>query len=139
MPNTVPYNLLADAILVLHTLIVLFLLLGLPFIFFGGVRGWRWVRNFWFRILHLLAIVIVAAQAWLGLICPLTDIEMQLRRRAGKQTYSESFIQHWLHRLLYYDAPFWVFTLLYTLFGLLVVLAWVIVRPYPRNPSSTSD
>lgn len=133
MPDTVNYDILADAILVLHTLVALFVVLSLPVIFIGGFRNWAWVRNFWFRSSHLLAIVIVAAQAWLGVICPLTDIEMELRRRAGQQTYSESFIQHWLHRLLYYDAPFWVFTLLYTLFGLLVALAWVLVRPYPKN------
>ena len=138
MPDTALYNLLADAILVLHVLVVLFVVLGLPVIFIGAIRDWGWVRNFWFRFLHLLAIIIVAAQAWLGKICPLTDIEMQLRRHAGKETYSQSFIQHWLHQLLYYDAPMWVFALIYTLFGLLVLLGWVLVRPYSRKKKASS-
>ena len=133
MLETATYKHLADAVLVLHTLFVGFVVLGLPLIFIGAKRGWRWVRNFHFRLLHLLAIGVVVAQAWIGVICPLTDIEMLLRQRAGEKSYTESFIQHWLHKLIYYEAPWWVFTLIYTLFGLLVLLSWQLVRPHRRQ------
>ena len=54
---------------------------------------------------------------------------MQLRAQAGEAIYSGAFIAHWVESLLYYRAPGWVFALVYTLFGLLVVLSWFLVRP----------
>ncbi len=125
------YNLLADSTLALHVMYVLFVVLGLLLVFMGGFCGWRWVRNRWFRLTHLLAIAVVVVQAWFGLVCPLTTLEMALRQRAGSVTYSGSFVGHWLQTLLYYDAPGWVFGLVYTLFGLLVGISWLWVRPRP--------
>ena len=123
-------NLLAaDAILALHALFVVFVVGGLVLIVSGGLSGWRWVRNIWFRVAHLVAIGVVVLQAWLGRICPLTTWEMALRADAGQGTYSGTFIGYWLGRLLYYDAPAWVFILAYTLFGLLVLFCWFWVRP----------
>ena len=138
MTESVTYSHLADGVLVLHTLFIGFVVLGLPLIFIGAKRGWHWVRNFRLRLLHLLAIAVVVAQAWMGVLCPLTDVEMLLRQRAGENSYSESFIQHWLHKLIYYEASMWVFTLVYTLFGVLVLLSWHIVRPQRRNPKHQS-
>lgn len=137
-PSTDPglYAAAADLLLLAHWLFVLFVVLGLPLVFLGAWRGWRWVRNRWFRIAHLLAIGVVAAQAWLGVLCPLTVWETAFRRRAGQTAYEGSFIVHWLERLLYIDAPAWMFTAAYTLFGLLVVLAWVKVPPVTRRGPS---
>ena len=132
MATTATYQHLADAVLVLHTLFVAFVVLGLPLIFVGAFRDWSWVRNFWFRLFHLLAIGVVVAQAWIGVVCPLTNIESLLRQRSGENIYTESFIQHWLHKLIYFEAPMWIFTLVYTLFGLLVLLSWQLVRPRRR-------
>ncbi len=120
---------LADLVLLLHFLVVLFVVGSLLLIALGGVRGWHWVRNPWFRLGHLLAIGVVAAQAWLGMVCPLTTLEMALRMAAGERTYAGSFVAHWLGRLLYYQAPLWVFALVYTAFGTLVAGAWWLVRP----------
>lgn len=120
---------LADLVLLLHFLVVLFVVGSLLLIALGGVRGWHWVRNPWFRLGHLLAIGVVAAQAWLGMVCPLTTLEMALRMAAGERTYVGSFVAHWLGRLLYYQAPLWVFALVYTAFGTLVAGAWWLVRP----------
>jgi hypothetical protein len=115
---------LANAVLVLHVAIVLFVVGGLLLIVWGNWRRWRWVNAWWFRLAHLAAIGTVVAEAWLGVTCPLTTLEAWLRVRAGASVYGGGFIEHWLQRLLYYDAPAWVFTLGYTLFALLVVLAW---------------
>jgi drug/metabolite transporter superfamily protein YnfA len=124
---------LADAILIVHVLFVLFVVVGLLAIYTGGFLHWQWVRNRLFRILHLVAIGIVVVQAWLGLICPLTTWEMALRSQAGAETYAGSFIQFWLHRLLYLTAPEWVFIVLYTGFGCLVMVSWYLVRPKGRE------
>lgn len=124
---------LADAILIVHVLFVLFVVIGLLAIFAGHFFHWQWVRHRLFRILHLAAIVIVVVQSWLGLICPLTTWEMALRAQAGAETYAGSFIQFWLHRLLYFSAPEWVFIVLYTGFGCLVAVSWYVVRPKGRE------
>ena len=129
MNSPVLYTLAADAILLLHVLIVIFNVFGLIFIFIGNVLKWSWIRNPWFRLLHLLAIGVVVLLAWLNSICPLTSIEMALRTRAGDVAYSGTFISHWLESILYYQAPPWVFALAYTIFGLIVVASWFLVRP----------
>lgn len=110
--------------LALHVATVAFVVGGLVLTIVGNLGGWRWVNARWFRLAHLAAIAVVVAQAWLGATCPLTSLEMWLRTQARAATYSGSFIQHWLQRLLYYDAPPWVFTLGYSLFGLLVAATW---------------
>jgi Protein of Unknown function (DUF2784) len=118
------YQLLADAVLVLHAAVVGFVVGGLALVVAGKLRRWRWVNAWGFRLAHLGAIGFVAAQAWLGAACPLTTLEMWLRERARVPSYSESFIEHWVSRLLYYQAPAWVFATLYTAFALLVAAAW---------------
>jgi hypothetical protein len=120
---------LADAVLLLHAAFVLFVVAGLLLVALGGWRGWSWVHNGWFRIAHLAAIGVVVAQAWLGRLCPLTVLEMWLRRQAGQAAYEGSFIQHWVGELLYYSAPPWVFVALYTAFAILVAAAWIAVPP----------
>lgn len=125
------FRLLADVVLITHAGFVAFVIAGLLVIAAGGLRGWTWTRNPWFRIAHLVAIGVVATQAWFGRLCPLTTLEMHLRERAGQATYDGSFVAYWLGELLYYEAPPWVFTLAYTIFGLLVVACWVKFPPRP--------
>jgi hypothetical protein len=101
--------LLADLVLVFHIFIAGFIVLGLILVWAGALTGWRWVRNPWFRYLHLAAIACVAAEALLGTACPLTVWEDLLRGGARPET----FIGRWVARLLYYNAPEWVFTAAY--------------------------
>lgn len=124
MEFTHAYQWLADAVLLAHFTIVLFVIGGLLFIVVGNLRGWRLANALWFRLAHLAAIATVVAQAWLGAVCPLTTLEMWLREKARETTYTGSFVEYWVQQLLYFEAPAWFFTLLYTLFGLLVLAAW---------------
>ena len=130
MDSPLFFLLVADFILLLHVLFVIFVVAGLFLIFAGKVFAWHWVRNPWFRIAHLAAIFIVVLQSWLGMICPLTTWEMGLRLRAGDTVYAGSFISHWLQTLLYYHAPAWVFVVCYTVFGIIVFASWFWVRPH---------
>ena len=123
------YLIVADIILLIHVLFVLFVVFGLLLILAGKIFAWGWVYNFSFRVTHLVAIGVVVLQSWLGLICPLTVWEMNLRARAGDSVYEGSFIAHWMQKLLYYRAEEWVFILLYTLFAALVAASWYWVRP----------
>lgn len=118
------YRALADLVLLLHFAVVIFVVGGLALVVLGHRLGWAWVRNLPFRLAHLTAIGVVAAQAWLGQVCPLTTLETWLRVQAGASGYRRSFIEHWVHAVLFYEAPPWVFTLGYTVFALLVLWAW---------------
>jgi hypothetical protein len=139
MSESLPYQLLADLVLTLHFALVAFVVGGLVLVIVGNLIGWRRVNALGFRLAHLLAIAIVVAEAWLGATCPLTSLEMWLRAKARATMYHSSFVEHWVQRLLYFEAPPWVFTLGYTLFGLLVVATWWWLPPKPwraRAPKS---
>ncbi len=133
MDAPLTYAALADAVLVTHFVVVLFVVFGLPAIVIGNRVGWRWVNTLWFRLSHLLAIAVVVAQAWLGQYCLLTVAESWLRERVGQGGYESSFIQHWVHKVLFYEAPMWQFAVAYTAFALLVVWAWLRYPPKVRR------
>ena len=123
------YTVLANSVLFVHSSFVVFVVLGVPCIFLGRAMNWRWVRLRWLRILHLVGIVVVAAQALVGVICPLTTLELWLRQEGGLATYSGSFIEHWLQQFLYWNLPSWVFVAVYSLFAILVLCTWYLVPP----------
>lgn len=125
--------LLADFILVIHFLFVLFVVGGLATIWIGAACGWRWVRNYWFRIAHLAAICYVAAEALLGVVCPLTEWEDALRA-AHAQT---SFVARWTRRVLFYNFPEWAFTVAYLIFALAVALTLWLVPPRRHEKQQT--
>jgi hypothetical protein len=120
--------LLADLLLVLHFCIAGFIVLGLILVWAGALAGWRWVRNPWFRYLHLAAIVFVAAETLLGYACPLTLWEDLLRGGVRPET----FIGRWVYRLLYYEAPAWVFTTAYVAWAAAALLTLRLVPPRRR-------
>lgn len=99
----------ADALLVLHFAIVVFIAGGLVLTWIGAWLAWAWVRNPWFRYVHLAAIAFVALEAIVGMTCPLTAWEDALRGGV----HAESFVGRWARYLLYYRAPEWLFTALY--------------------------
>ena len=127
------YALFADTILVVHFAFIVFVLGGQICVIIGFFRNWHWVRNMTFRLCHLLAIGVVVAFAWANQLCPLTVLESRLRETAGEQAYQGSFVAYWVSRLIYYDAPQWVFIVVYSLFAALVLASWFWVRP-KRNP-----
>jgi len=125
------YGFWADVLGVLHAAIVLFVVGGQALILAGWWRKWAWVRNIWFRRTHLALILIIMSIAVLGEWCPLTVWESELRQLAGQQGYTQGMIATWLDRLLYYQAPLWVFIGAYALFTLLAM--WSYWRYPPRR------
>jgi polyferredoxin len=117
--------LLADSLLVVHFAIAAFIVGGLILVWIGAALGWGWVRNPWFRYLHLAAILFVAAEALLGMACPLTVWEDLLR--GGVR--AESFIGRWVQRLLFYQAPEWVFTAAYAAWAAASAATLALVPP----------
>lgn len=121
---------LADLILVIHFLFVLFVVGGLPLIWIGAWMGWNFVRSLRFRLVHLAAILFVVGESLIGMACPLTIWEDSLRRTAS----GGNFIQRWLHRIIFYDVSEWMLTIVYVLFALLVAITFILLPPHRRKP-----
>jgi hypothetical protein len=122
----------ADIILLIHALVVVFNVGGLAAIWIGAALKWRWIRNFRFRAIHLGAMGFVTAESLAGVLCPLTVLEDTLRRAGPPQS---GFIQRWVSRLLYYDFPASAFTITYVLFALIVLLTFIAIKPERRAAS----
>lgn len=133
MTSTSLYHWLADLTLLAHALLVVFVVGGEAIILLGWARDWAWTRNRRLRFAHLGCIVIVMLEAWFSIACPLTTLENALRMRAGEVAYAGSFISVWLDRLLFYNAPPWAFTLIYSLFATLVAATYYGYPPRPRH------
>jgi Protein of Unknown function (DUF2784) len=82
---------LADLVVVVHSLFVLFVV-------FGGLLVLRWWRVIY---LHLPAVAWGAFIEFAGGICPLTPLENSLRRSAGLADYEGGFVEHYILPVLY--------------------------------------
>ena len=85
------YRILAEAVLLVHFLFILFVI-------FGGLLVFRWSKAAW---IHLPCLIWGAAIIMAGWICPLTPLENHLRRAAGEQGYDTGFIEHYLLAVVY--------------------------------------
>jgi hypothetical protein len=135
------YLLCADGVLIVHFAFVVFVVVGLLLIWVGHFCRWSFVRNFWFRLAHLLAMGSVAAESLLGFVCPLTVWESQLRLLAGGgQQYEGECVQYWVHRLMFFDLSQTTFTIIYVLFFLAVLASLWWVKPrWPRRGAESPN
>ena len=116
----------------LHVGYAAFVIGGLLVVPLGSWLDWRWVRARRFRLTHMLCTAIVAVEALIGVVCPLTSFEHALLVASGAVGYERSFVGQLLYQLLYYDAPVWVFTLAYTILTLIVVVLYHYLPPLPK-------
>ena len=120
---------LADLVVVFHATYVGFVVLGLVAILVGIAFRWKWVRNPWFRWIHISMIGIVVARGSRRNSVPFNGMGTAAREGAGQVAYAGDFIGYWTHRLLFYRAEPWVFTVVYAAFGLAVLAAFMWRRP----------
>ena len=113
-------------ILLLHFAIIAFNVAGCVLIPIGAWRGWRWVREFWWRLAHVASLAVVVLQALLGRACFLTTWEGDL---AGA-SHAQPLVAGWVERLIYLPLPLWVFAVAYVVVFAYVIALWVIVRPH---------
>lgn len=118
---------LAAAILGVHLAVIAFNVAGLVAIPLGAWRGWRWVRGFWWRLAHLLALAAVAAQALAGRACILTLWQAE----AGGGAHPAPLIAGWIERVVFWPLPLWFFAGLYVAVWLYVAFLWWRVPPRP--------
>src|SRR5262245_22456888 len=122
---------LADLLVTVHLAFMVFVIVGLVLILAGAVLRWGWVRNFWFRLGHLLSIGFVAAEATIGMKCPLTVWEAALRGHE-RNVEGASAVGVFAIRVLYYEVPeeqFVYFYYGYMAFAALVLLAFIVAPP----------
>jgi hypothetical protein len=125
---------LADAIAVAHLAYVLFVVLGLAAILLGLACRWQWVRNFYFRAIHLTAIGIVAVEELLRVQCPLTTWERALRAEIGQTVADASFMARLANAVLFRPLEPWVFVAAHLTFAALVLLTFLLAPPrWPRR------
>ncbi len=122
---------LANLVVAAHVGYVSFVVLGEIAILLGWWRHWSWVRNPWFRGVHLGAIIIVATETVIALRCPLTTLENYLRELAGQEGMDVDFVGRVLQGLIFLDIPddHWFFKVLYYGFAALVLATLVLVPP----------
>ena len=106
--------------MVAHFLLAAFVASGLVVIPFGYKFGWAWVRNRRLRISHASIIGFITAETIVGLTCPLTILEHNLRGDIP----ARSFVGHWIQRVLYWDLPHEIFIALYFLCFAWVIFLW---------------
>ncbi len=112
------------------------MLVGFVLILVGALLKWRWIGNPVFRWVHLGCIALVAVEAVVGLICPLTLLENWLLVGSGQSGYERTFIGQLIYDLLYYDFPAWVFTAAYVSLAALTALTLVLIPPVRRTAAS---
>jgi hypothetical protein len=130
---------LADIIAIIHLGYVIFVILGFILILVGIFLKWKWIRNLWFRMIHLVAIVGVALEAVLGINCPLTVLEFELRYGAPPSDRRLFFVGNIIDSILYYDAPAWLFTLIYSAFAILVAITFILAPPSRKSRPITGN
>lgn len=127
------YGFLADLVVVLHCAYIAYVVVGQLAILAGWAFGRQWVRNFWFRATHMAAIAIVAFEEGIGMVCPLTTWENQLRELAGQKTEAGTFMGRLFHDVIFLDLPPHYFTWMHVGFAVLVAGTFVLVLP--RRPA----
>lgn len=115
----------AIIVLAIHLAIIAFNVAGCVLIPLGAWLGWPWVREFWWRLAHLLSFAVVAVQALLGRACFSTIWQDEL----SGTTHVQPLIEQWINGLIYWDLPLWVFAAAYVAVFVYVVALWVWVRP----------
>ena len=117
--------LLADIILILHFLVVIFITVGFLLVPIGYYYDWSWIKNFKLRLFHFGLMFIVTFETLVGITCPLTYIENYLRGINN----SKSFISFWIEKIIYWDFPTIFFIFLYFVFLGWTFLMWKIYPP----------
>ena len=127
------YAFLADLLVALHAGYVAFVVVGQIFILLGVWLRWSWVRNVWFRLAHLLFILIVGLEAAFHIACPLTTWEDDLRRLAGQTVEEGTFVGRLLRSAIFYNFEPWVFDVVHISFAVLVLATFIAAPPRWRK------
>jgi hypothetical protein len=134
------YGLLADLVVTVHFVYVATVVIGQLLILLGILLHWQWIRNPWFRFIHLAMILLVAYEALRGITCPLTDLEYYLREEAGQNPQTGSFVARLARVVLFKPGDFeGILAVCDWIFAGLVVATFCIAPPRFRRRSTTPE
>ena len=120
---------LALAVLAVHVAVIAFNLFGLVAVPLGAWRGWRFVRVFWWRALHLALLAVVALQALFGRACFLTLWQAALE---GNGAAPQPLVARWVEAIVFWPLPPWMFAALYLAVWIYALMLWRLVPPRRR-------
>jgi hypothetical protein len=129
---------LAQVVLAVHLASAGFIVFGLIAIPLGALLRWQFVNEFWWRLLHMVAMGAVAIQKLLGNSCFLTIWEVRLLDVARRAPHPTPFFQAFGERILYVNLPLSFFVVLYTALWLFVIFLWFRVPPRLHSQAGAS-
>ena len=115
----------SEIVLLFHFCIFLFMILSFFLIPIGYYQKWTWVKNKYYRSIHLVLMGIIFMETILGFMCPLTILENFLRN----DTEINNKITHIIHQIMYWDLPSYQFIILYLLSLLYLIFLWCFFKP----------
>jgi hypothetical protein len=127
---------LAQAILAVHIAIAGFVVFGLVAIPLGARFGWPFVHIFWWRLLHVAAMGIIALQKLMGNSCFLSIWEFRLVEIASRIPHPTPLFQTIGEHVLYWNLPLWFFAALYSVLFVFVVALWFVVPPSAKRANN---
>lgn len=126
--NNETYVLLADVIFVVHFVFTAYIVFGLGIIWLGHFLKWGFIRNFYFRVSHVIAMAVVVAESLFGIFCPLTEAEYRLRILAGEGgRYETTFMAGLSQRFFYFDWDEKTFTAIYVIFFIIILVTYRLI------------
>lgn len=114
------YRVLAEAVMIVHLLFILFVATG-------ALLTWRWPRVAW---AHLPALVWSVGTLTIGFPCPLTGLEKAFERRGGGSSYDGGFVDQYVEGVVF---PGEYSSMLRALAAVLVVLGYIGLRRRCRS------
>lgn len=124
---------LSRLVALIHLLYVLFVFLGIAVIYIGELFKIKFVRNIWFRTIHLIAMIIVAIQQYFLINCPLTILEKNLLLKSGNEVYDGAFVAHMINTY-HLNIPTSYYLPLYIGLSVLFMLTFLIIPPKIKKP-----
>ena len=132
-------DLLANLVALVHIGYFLFIVLGTVAIIIGPRLGWMWIRNVWFRLLHLAAVYIVLIEDVFHIPCILNVLQWGLRRAGGRDPQATEGVGLVLDGLLFRTIPGWALDAMYWSLGVgLLALIYLVPPSWRRVGGSVS-
>lgn len=122
----------ANIILIFHFFIVIFITIQFFSIPIAYKLNWKWQKNKRLRFIHLFLIFIITVETIIGITCPLTLIENNLRDIQS----SEGFISTWIRNILYWNLPTSFFLITYLICFIWTLLMWKFFPPISKDKNN---
>ena len=115
----------SEIVLFFHFIVFLFITVSFFLIPFGYFQKWKWVKNKYYRLTHLVLMGIILIETILGFMCPLTILENFLRNNIEVDNNLTQII----HQIMYWNLPNYQFIILYILSFSYLIFLWFFFKP----------